>query len=63
MEDFQQRVIDEKKELDGRIERLRSFIDGKVFNTLAPNERRRMNLQCKVMQEYSTILNDRIANF
>lgn len=63
MEDFQQRVINEKKELDGRIEKLRSFIDGKVFNTLALNERRRMNLQCKVMQEYSTILNDRIANF
>ncbi len=63
MEDYQQRVLDEKKELDDRIVKLKRFIAGQVFHTLPGSEQRRLGLQHKVMKEYSSILNDRIANF
>ena len=63
MENYQQRVIDEKKELDGRIYKLSAFIDGDVFNELSAEEQRLLNSQLKVIQEYSMILNDRIAIF
>ena len=63
MEDYQKRVVTEKKELDGRINKLNAFLGGNIFNKLSTEERKLLNLQCKVMGEYSTILNDRIVTF
>ena len=63
MEAFQQRVVDEKKELDGRIERLRLFVNEEIFNTLPLNERRLMGSQHELMRDYSVILGKRIAKF
>ena len=63
MEDYQRRVIDEKKGLDSRINKLSAFIVGDVFSALSADKRRLLNLQCKVMREYSTILDDRIETF
>lgn len=63
MKDFQQRVKDEKIELDGRIERLLSFMEDEIFDSLPLVERDLMFIQCKAMREYSAILGKRISRF
>ncbi|MCK9157164.1 MAG: hypothetical protein M0P12_13960 [Paludibacteraceae bacterium] len=64
MEVYQQRVIEEKKELDAKIEKLSTFVDSKAFpETVEASERSRLLHQLTVMREYSSILSDRIANF
>ena len=58
----QQRVLDEKQDLDIRITKLDEFIQRSlVFNTLPTDEKYRMKRQLDVMQELSVILADRIA--
>lgn len=63
MKDFQQKVVDEKEELDAKTERLLSFINGEVFDALPVDERKRMSEQYYHMGQYSTILGKRIENF
>ena len=67
MQEFQQRVVDEKTELDDKIAKLGSFIDGagntSVFGELPEDEQERMVRQRSCMQEYSGILGERIAAF
>lgn len=63
MEPFQQRVIDEKAELDAKIDALESFMTTKVFRELDRAEQRRLFIQSSVMDAYSAILYDRICNF
>lgn len=60
----QQRVVDEKKELDKKLGKLKAFIETNTrFAGLPVDERRRLNRQCDVMAEYSSILSQRIAAF
>lgn len=61
--DFKQRVRDEKAELDERLGKLRQFIASDRFVSLAEAEQGRMKAQANIMDEYSTILGDRIAAF
>jgi hypothetical protein len=63
METYQQRVVEEKQELDGRRDRLTTFIASKSFDNLDPAEQERMSRQLTVMTEYSDILGERIAAF
>jgi len=64
MQDYQQRVIDEKKDLDAKIERLETFIDGSaMFAELPSDEIIRLRRQVYTMRLYSEILRDRIAAF
>lgn len=64
MQDWQQRVVDEKAALDGNIERLNAFInDANKFNGLPCDERVRLTNQEDVMRQYSDILGERIENF
>ena len=59
-----QRVLDEKQDLDIRITNLDEFIHrNQVFNGLPVSERDRLKRQLDVMQELSTILGERTANF
>lgn len=61
---YQQRVIDEKTELDSRLEKLSSFIGTSPnWAVVPPNEQERMKKQCAIMHSYSMILGDRIAAF
>ena len=60
---YQQRVIEEKEELDEKRFKLRDFRDGKVFEALPVDEKGRLNRQVEVMCSYSEILAERIANF
>jgi hypothetical protein len=63
MQPHQERVVAEKKELDEKREKLGAFIEGKIFQTLPPEERNRLEQQAIAMTTYSTILGERIAAF
>lgn len=63
MQEFQQRVVDEKRDLDERRERLVAFIGTTRFKSLPPAERCRLNRQAHVMGLYSQILADRVSAF
>lgn len=60
----QQRVLDEKQELDIRITRLDEFIRrNALFRQLESDEQSRMRRQLDVMRELSVILGERVAKF
>jgi len=63
MQPFQQRVVDEKTELDDKLQKLDAFGRTDFFQTLPPAEQGRLNRQHSVMEEYSRILGERIAAF
>ncbi len=62
MEDYQQRALDEKKELDERRIKLHMFIDKGLFG-LSVKHQKLLERQGEVMTEYSIILGERIAMF
>lgn len=60
----QQRVIEEKRELDAKATALSNFIGlNKTFETLDATEKERLREQCEIMWKYSEILGARIAAF
>jgi crAss001_48 related protein len=66
MQPHQERVIVEKKELDEKLAKLKEFCFGsntKVFASLSPEERDRLEDQYTAMKQYSDILGKRIAAF
>jgi hypothetical protein len=60
MGDYLKRVIEEKAELDKKRERLAAFIGSSLFGKLPMEECNRLRLQQITMDNYSTILGDRI---
>lgn len=63
MEEYQQRVVDEKNELSERLEKLRTFINSERFLAISYKERNLLKNQRVVMQEYLEILIQRIELF
>lgn len=63
MTDYQERVANEKKELDDKLERLTVFMCSDRCEALPPDERVRMRRQRNAMLEYSKILGERITAF
>jgi len=59
----QQRVIDEKRDLDERLEKLTAFYSTPIFHGLAESEQSRLLRQGVAMRTYSEILAERIAAF
>jgi hypothetical protein len=61
----QQRVLDEKAELDVKISKLAEFVkpSNAVFQGLPNAEAGRLVYQLSLMLEYSKVLGDRIAAF
>jgi hypothetical protein len=60
----QQRVVDEKAELNEKLGKLHDFIqDNPIFKTLPEDEQKRLQRQDLVMAEYSQILGERIEAF
>lgn len=58
-------VVEEKKQLDERIEALYDFIvvfQG-FFETLPEDEQERLKRQLEIMKQYSEILEERIKHF
>jgi hypothetical protein len=64
LKDYQNRVYEEKKELDIKIEKLAKFVSGSTpYNELEESEKFRLTLQLDTMLIYSKILSERIMNF
>ena len=63
MKDYQQRVVNEKTELDERTDKLEAFIFGERFKSVPTDEQERMIKQLAVMFSYREILRQRIAAF
>ncbi len=64
LQPHQQRVVDEKTELDKKAKALSDFIGlNPIFDTLDPAEQERLKRQNDVMWQYSEILGARIAAF
>jgi len=63
LQQHQQRVVDEKTELDTKLAKLLTFLDGAIFKSLDPDEQGRLTIQAGVMDKYSEILGQRIAAF
>ena len=56
--------MEEKKELDEKLDKLKAFIEtSSVFKSLPADERGRLGKQFDAMAEYSSILSQRIAAF
>ena len=63
MQPHEQRVLDEKRELDNKIELLALFTHGTVFNELPDEDKTLLTKQHSAMSIYSHILGQRIARF
>jgi len=63
MEDWQKRVLEEKVELDSRLEQLQSFLRGDIFACLPDDDQSRLERQAIIMAKYSSILRERIHYF
>lgn len=59
----QQRVLDEKAELDDRSTKLQAFFSNPIFSGLPADEQDRLQKQAVAMQAYSEVLGERIAAF
>jgi hypothetical protein len=63
LQPYQQRVVQEKAELDEKLEKLCLFCYSRTFEELPLMERERLNQQRHIMTSYSAILGARIAAF
>ena len=64
MQPHQQRVVDEKTELDTKANALSQFIGhSPIFETLDAAEQERLKVQNDLMWQYSEVLGARIAAF
>lgn len=63
MKPYQQRVLEEKAELFTKLNALRDFNSGDVFETLPKEEQRRLVKQHGIICEYIQILTERIDAF
>ena len=59
----QQRVVDEKRDLDDKREKLNNFKNTDLFASLPGREQERLNTQAHIMTMYSEVLGERIAAF
>lgn len=63
LQPHQQRVIDEKTELDTKLTKLKAFPNTNIFKSLPKEEQDRLGRQVLYMQDYSDVLGERIAAF
>lgn len=61
---WQQRVVDERRDLGYKVVKLAEFIiTGTEFTKLDPAEQERLRKQERAMEDYAHILDERIAAF
>jgi len=63
LQPHQERVVEEKKDLDTKIDKLKDFVEGPIHSTLVEDEQKRLATQLHHMKEYATALGQRIAAF
>jgi hypothetical protein len=62
MDGWLDRVVEEKEQLDGRLQKLQSFMKTPVFTCLTPAEQQRLVRQEHHMAGYSAVLEERIGS-
>ncbi len=63
MEPWQQRVVEEKKELDEKLVKLHDFISGETFKSMDWPQATMLKRQRAIMRDYSAVLAERIKAF
>jgi len=63
LQPHQQRVIEERAELEDKLGKLQAFIAGERFAAVPDAEQGRLVLQHKLMESYALVLEQRIAAF
>lgn len=63
LQPFQQPVVDEKKDLDDKIQKLRSFLDTEAFKKLHSIDQDLLFKQLSIMAIYSETLQQRLVRF
>lgn len=63
LEPYQIRVIQEKQELDQKLEKLKSYMESAHFADLPEYDRKLLEFQAMTMTHYSLILETRIVEF
>ena len=63
LQPFQQRVIDERDDLEIKASKLQDFILSDKFSSVPADERQRLVLQRNLMDAYVIVLDQRIAAF
>lgn len=63
MKEYQKRVVEEKTDLDSKLIKLNNFIESDKFEDVDEDEQDRLTRQGAAMQEYSLVLEERIAAF
>ena len=63
MQEYQQRVIDEKDELHSKLKALGTFFNDPIYKKLRMFEKVALSRQFKVMDQYLQILAERISAF
>ena len=63
MEQYQIRVMEEKKELDAKIDKLAAFIKTAQFSELTDEHRGLLVQQLRAMRVYTDILGERVELF
>lgn len=63
MREYQERVLEEKEELDNKRAKLDVFIEGDIFPALEIKERKLLIKQVVIMSEYAKVLQRRIDLF
>ena len=63
LQPHQQRVVEEKAELDNKLAILEDFFSDPIFNNLTKKEHVRLHWQAAYMTSYRDILAERIAAF
>lgn len=61
MSDFKSRLIEEKAQLDERLEKLEVFLNSDGFQNIAAVQQTLLNIQVNAMSTYSQVLLERIA--
>lgn len=61
MSDFKSRLIEEKAQLDERLEKLNAFLNSDGFQNIAAVQQTLLNIQVDAMYTYSQVLLERIA--
>jgi hypothetical protein len=61
MQAFQERVVNERKELSDKLVKLEAFLPTDVFYTLPSAEQDRLKRQRAAMSTYLAVLDERIA--
>jgi hypothetical protein len=63
MQLYQERVVAELRELEAKLEKLRSFISSIIFKGLALGEQVLLHLQAEYMGLYAGVLRERIESW